>query len=57
MSEGIFRTVARDSEEVLEEKRSEFIAAVRRVATEEEAMEFVRARRKMHPDARHTVFT
>ena len=56
MSEGIFRTVARDSEEVLEEKRSEFIAAVRRVATEEEAMEFVRARRKMHPDARHTVF-
>ena len=56
MSEEIFRTVARDSEEVLEEKRSEFIAAVRRVATEEEAMEFVRARRKMHPDARHTVF-
>ena len=56
MSEGIFRTVARDSEEVLEEKRSEFIAAVRRVATEEEAMECVRARRKMHPDARHTVF-
>ena len=56
MSEGIFRTVARDSEEVLEEKRSEFIAAVRRVATEEEAMEYVKSRIKMHPDARHTVF-
>lgn len=56
MSEDIFRTVARDSEEILEEKRSEFICAVRRVATEEEAMEFVKARRKLHPDARHTVF-
>ena len=56
MNEVVFRTVAQDSEEILEEKRSEFIAAVRRVATEEEAMEFVRARRKMHPDARHTVF-
>ena len=56
MSEEIFRTVARDSEEILEEKRSEFICAVRRVATEEEAMEFVKVRRKMHPDARHTVF-
>ena len=56
MSEEIFRTVARDSEEVLEEKRSEFIAAVKRVATEEEALAFVKERRKMHPDARHTVF-
>ena len=56
MSEEIFRTVARNSEEVLEEKRSEFIAAGRRVSTEEEAMEFVKARKKLHPDARHTVF-
>ena len=56
MSESVFRTVARDSEEILEEKRSEFIAAVKRVATEEEALAFVKERRKMHPDARHTVF-
>ena len=56
MNEDVFRTVAGDSEEILEEKRSEFISAVRRVATEEEAMTFVKERRKMHPDARHTVF-
>ncbi len=56
MSEAVFRTVAGDSEEILEEKRSEFIAAVKRVATEEEALAFVKERRKMHPDARHTVF-
>ncbi len=56
MNEDIFRTVAGDSEEILEEKRSEFISAVHRVSTEEEAMTFVKERRKMHPDARHTVF-
>ena len=56
MSDEIFRTVAGDGEEILEEKRSEFIAAVRRVSTEEEAMAFVKERKKMHPDARHTVF-
>ena len=56
MNEDVFRTVAGDSEEILEEKRSEFISAVHRVATEEEAMAFVKERRKMHPDARHTVF-
>ena len=56
MSEDIFRTVAGDSEETLEEKRSVFISAVHRVSTEEQAQEFVRARKKAHPDARHTVF-
>jgi uncharacterized YigZ family protein len=56
MNEDIFRTVAGDSEEILEEKRSEFICAVHRVSTEEEAMAFVKERKKMHPDARHTVF-
>ena len=56
MSEEIFRTVARDAEEILEEKRSEFISAVHRVATEEEAAEFIKQRKKLHPDARHTVF-
>ena len=56
MSGDIFRTVARDCEAEIEEKRSVFIAAVKRVATEEEAMAFVKERKKLHPDARHTVF-
>lgn len=56
MSGDIFRTIAHDAEVTIEEKRSEFIAAVKRVATEEEAMAFVKARKKLHPDARHTVF-
>ena len=56
MSGDIFRTIAQDAEVTIEEKRSEFIAAVKRVATEEEAMAFVKERKKAHPDARHTVF-
>ncbi len=56
MSGDIFRTVARDCEAEIEEKRSVFIAAVKRVASEEEAMAFVKERKKLHPDARHTVF-
>ena len=56
MSGDIFRTVAREAEAEIEEKRSVFISAVRRVATEEEAMAFVKERKKAHPDARHTVF-
>ena len=56
MSGDVFRTVARDVETEIEEKRSVFISAVKRVATEEEAMAFVKERKKLHPDARHTVF-
>ncbi len=56
MSGDIFRTVAHEAEAEIEEKRSVFITAVRRVATEEEAMAFVKERKKKHPDARHTVF-
>ncbi len=56
MSGDIFRTVAREAEAQIEEKRSVFITAVRRVATEEEAAAFVKERKKAHPDARHTVF-
>jgi len=56
MSTDIFRTVASEAEARLEEKRSVFIAAVRRVATEEEAAAFVRERKKMHADARHNVW-
>lgn len=56
MSGDIFRTVAREAEAEIEEKRSVFISAVRRVSTEEEAAAFVKERKKAHPDARHTVF-
>ncbi len=56
VNEGVFRTVMRDTEAEILEKRSTFIAAVKRVSTVEEAEIFVKARRKMHPDARHTVF-
>jgi len=52
----VFRTVMRDTEAEIEEKRSTFIAAVKRVSTVAEAEEFIKKRRKMHPDARHTVF-
>ena len=52
----IFRTVMGDSEAEIEEKRSTFIGAVKRVSTVEEAEAFVKARKKMHPSARHTVF-
>ena len=52
----IFRTIAQEVETEIEEKRSVFISAARRVATEEEAMAFVKERKKLHPDARHTVF-
>ena len=56
MSGDIFRTVARAAEAEIEEKRSVFITAVKRVATDEEAAAFVKERKKAHPDARHTVF-
>ena len=56
MSEAAFRTVAADAEAKLEEKRSVFLAAVRRVSGEADAEAFVKERRRAHPDARHTVF-
>ena len=56
MSGEIFRTVLSETEAELEEKRSLFIAAVRRVASEEEAEAFVKERRRAHPSARHTVY-
>ena len=56
VNDSVFRTVMRDSEIEIEEKRSTFIGAVKRVSTAAEAEEFVKSRKKMHPDARHTVF-
>ncbi|MBQ3064457.1 MAG: YigZ family protein [Clostridia bacterium] len=56
MSGELFRTISVDTECELEEKRSTFIAAVRRVSTAAEAEAFVKERKKLHPSARHTVF-
>ena len=56
MDDAVFRTVAGDFETEIEEKRSRFIAAVRRVSTAAEAEAFVRTRKKAHPAARHTVY-
>ena len=55
MSEATFQTVRTVAEATLEEKRSVFIAACRRVESEAEAEAFLRERRRAHPDARHTV--
>lgn len=52
----VFRTVAEDFSFEIEEKRSRFLAAVRHVTSVREAEEFVAARRKLHPAARHTVY-
>lgn len=56
MSGDLFRTVAMSAEAEIEEKRSTFIAAVKRVSTQAEAEAFVKERKKAHPTARHTVF-
>ena len=56
VNDDVFRTVPGDFEAEIEEKRSRFIAAVRRVSTVAEAEDFVRARKKAHPTARHTVY-
>lgn len=56
VSNELFRTVMTDCEAEIEEKRSTFIAAVKRVSTAAEAEAFVKERKKKHPAARHTVF-
>ena len=56
VNDNVFRTVLGDAEREIEEKRSTFISAVRRVSTKEEAEAFVKERKKLHPTSRHTVF-
>jgi uncharacterized YigZ family protein len=51
-----YRTPAAFAEAELVEKRSRFIAAVMPVNTEAEALDFLRARRELYPDARHHVY-
>ena len=49
-------TVARESREEFEEKRSIFIGRAKRVDSEEEAQEFVKEIKKEHRDATHNVW-
>ena len=56
MNGELFRTIMTDTECEFEEKRSTFIAAVRRVSSAAEAEAFVKEHKKLHPAARHTVF-
>ncbi|MBO4326236.1 MAG: YigZ family protein [Clostridia bacterium] len=51
-----YRTPAGFAETELTEKKSRFIAAVKPVATEEEALGFIKERRMLYPDARHHVY-
>ena len=52
----LFCTIARESREEFEEKRSIFIGRAKRVDSEEEAQEFVKAIKKEHRDATHNVW-
>jgi uncharacterized YigZ family protein len=51
-----YRTVAKDGEGILIEKKSKFIATVRPVQTEEEALAFLEEMRKTYSDANHNVY-
>ncbi len=52
----IFRTVLRDIEIRIEEKRSVFLSVAHRAENEEAVQAFLAARRKLYPDARHLVY-
>ncbi len=57
MAEGkTYTTLRKTGEDSFEEKRSLFIGAAAHVETEEEAMAFVKARKKQYADATHNVW-
>ncbi len=56
MATDSYRTPAGFAETELTEKKSRFIAAVKPVATEDEALDFIKVRRSTYPDARHHVY-
>lgn len=51
-----YKTVAQEGEALLVEKKSKFIATVRPVATEDEAIAFIGEMRSKYSDARHNVY-
>ena len=52
----IYKTVARETETLLIEKKSKFISHVKPVSNEEEALEFLSNIRSQHPAATHNVY-
>ncbi len=52
----IYKTVARETETLLTEKKSKFISHVKPVDTEEAALEFLNKIRSEHPSATHNVY-
>ena len=51
-----YRTVMKEATDEIVEKRSRFIASVKPVETEEEALEFLESLKRKHWDARHNVY-
>lgn len=51
-----YKTVLNEASAEIEEKRSRFIAAVRPVTTEEEALEFINSVKSKHWNATHNVY-
>ena len=51
-----YRTVMKEATDEIVEKRSRFIASVKPVETEEDALEFLESLKKKHWDARHNVY-
>ena len=56
MTKPFYKTIAHDAHAELVEKKSRFIAAVRPVTTEEQALEFIAAMRSKYYDASHNVY-
>ena len=52
----IYKTVARETDTLLTEKKSKFISHVKPVDTEEAALEFLNKIRSEHPSATHNVY-
>ena len=51
-----YKTVEREAQAMLVEKKSKFIANVKPVSTEAEALEYLAAMRSKYSDARHNVY-
>ena len=51
-----YKTVLKESESLLVEKKSKFIANVKPVDNEEDAIAFVNSIRSKYPDATHNVY-
>lgn len=54
--ERIYKTVAGEGQDEFIEQRSRFIGYVRPVKTEEEALDFIREKKKLHWDAKHNIY-